>query len=587
MKTIYRVLFVLGSMGLMGSFAQSNGLAELPELDCNPIVVLHHTYKNDNLRTSLYQAAKVLGIPICIELSGEDRALLERPVSADRANIITGKEVFQICREAGFRFSKYPNAILLSSSALQGSRDTPLDKTAQAFSFSGEHEEFPRALAEQFGILLDWNDSPHKLGSYDVQVYEAIALRDLLMKVAGRYGIMWTAVVNGKTPADDTNQTCRRMSLGFWAVDLSGRPENLGHVQVEHLIRAMNGRDQSSKRLAINKLLWLNNPAAIEPLSEIAASSTHETFAHHIIRALAKFFDEEPQVKDIIAEIGRSGDVNALRTALEFFQANNLEVPNDLIQAGLSSADIEKLYITLDFLVKHGNAKHVGLVQPLLEHKNADIRKLAKDETEMTHAYGSAPQTGWRLHRLANDAPVVLIGRVEQLFGFEHESMFRLFRVTVEESIKGEGLDSTVYLVEPPSADGLDAPAALLPSRYLLFLSPSYNQTSIMDLRGLVGANVELRTFSVYAKWQGAVDLGPKRRERANVQIEAEYGSEVLLKIVEVVKASCDFLNASSTKKEALSEKFYQAGGLYRQFIEDYLAAKKTTPQGGESKSTP
>lgn len=181
----------------------------------------------------------------------------------------------------------------------------------------------------------------------------------------------------------------------------------------------------------------------------------------------------------------------------------------------------------------------------------------------------------WKLHDLASHAPLILIGHVEQIFGFEHESMFRLFRVTIEESLKGDVRDSAIYLVEPlPSDATSQEPPVLFPSRYLLFLSPADNEEAAEDLKRIEGTNTPLHIYSVYAGWKGAVSLDSKWRERSNKKIEVEYGHDSSEEIAVAVRSVCDYMRAPSDEKKKLAEQFRRQGGVYKQFIDDALVEK-------------
>jgi hypothetical protein len=167
-------------------------------------------------------------------------------------------------------------------------------------------------------------------------------------------------------------------------------------------------------------------------------------------------------------------------------------------------------------------------------------------------------------------APVILVGRVEQIFGLKHESMFRLFRVTVEESLKGDVKNSPIYLVLPPPSDSLNhEPPILFPARYLLFLSLASNPIAYQDLHMLVAKNIPIRVYSIYADWKGAVSLDSRWRERSNKKIEMDYGYDSLEELTAVVRSACEYMRASDDEKKKLAEKFRKQGGVYKQFIDD------------------
>ena len=196
------------------------------------------------------------------------------------------------------------------------------------------------------------------------------------------------------------------------------------------------------------------------------------------------------------------------------------------------------------------------------------------NENEKTRVPDHDRRYEWILHDLVTHAPVILVGRVERIFGYEREAKYRLFRVTVEESLKGDVRDSTVYIVEPPLADGMDTPPVLFPSRYLLFLSPSDNKEAAQDLKRIAETNTPIHIYSVYAGWKGAVSLDSKWRERSNKKTEVEYGHDSSEEMTVVVRSVCDYMRAPSDEKKKLAEQFRRKGGVYKQFIDDALVEK-------------
>lgn len=180
----------------------------------------------------------------------------------------------------------------------------------------------------------------------------------------------------------------------------------------------------------------------------------------------------------------------------------------------------------------------------------------------------------WKLHDLATHAPIIMVGNVKECFGFQHESVFRLFRVNVDESIKGEVKDSTIYLVESLPADSIDAPPVLFPAKYLLFLSPADNGEAAQDLKMIAGTNTPLHVYSVYAGWKGAISLDSQWSERSNKKIEAEYGRDSSEEMTVAVRSVCAYMRAPGDEKMKLAEQFRRQGGVYKQFIDDALTEK-------------
>lgn len=196
----------------------------------------------------------------------------------------------------------------------------------------------------------------------------------------------------------------------------------------------------------------------------------------------------------------------------------------------------------------------------------------------------SLPDQGGRcgggLYGLVRNAPYILVGQVEQLFGFDHESTIRLFRVTIEEPLKGDVREPAIYLVEPlPSDASGHAPPVLFPARYLLFLFPVGHEEAVADLQKIEGTAAPHDIYSVYADWKGAVSLDSKWRERSNSKIEAEHGCASPEEVTTAVRALCDYMRAPPDEKQKLAEQFRQQGGMYGQFI-DAASTEKDSRNG-------
>lgn len=107
---------------------------------------------------------------------------------------------------------------------------------------------------------------------------------------------------------------------------------------------------------------------------------------------------------------------------------------------------------------------------------------------------------GWTLHEVVS-APVIIVGQVERIDGFREGANIGFYRVHVEESLKGKLEESTIYLVEPPTATGRFEPPALFPAKYLLVVSPLSNEEAAQEVNQIVGTNRQLGIYSVYANW--------------------------------------------------------------------------------------
>lgn len=123
-------------------------------------------------------------------------------------------------------------------------------------------------------------------------------------------------------------------------------------------------------------LSWADDPMVIEPL--FTAADRLPNFAPHIVRSLAKFFEEE-RVQTGIVEIAGKGNRSAFQAALSVDEDRKAIVPTSLYESVVASSHTGKLYPMLEYLLRHGGPEHVALVRPFEKHYNPEIRKLASE----------------------------------------------------------------------------------------------------------------------------------------------------------------------------------------------------------------
>lgn len=103
----------------------------------------------------------------------------------------------------GFVCTRSDRAILVADPEAKGLKKNPLDSRLQGFKFKGSHQAFLIALAKQIqGLPPNIIGSSGLLSSvtYEININEEIAVRDLLLHLASSYGIAWTATIAKEVP---------------------------------------------------------------------------------------------------------------------------------------------------------------------------------------------------------------------------------------------------------------------------------------------------------------------------------------------------------------------------------------------------
>lgn len=170
---------------------------------------------------------------------------------------------------------------------------------------------------------------------------------------------------------------------------------------------------------------------------------------------------------------------------------------------------------------------------------------------------------------LVVEAPLILVGDIKKLYGHDHEAVFRLFKVTVHEILKGDMQGPEVYLVDPPPADfTAEGPPILFPGTYILFLDAVENELAAATLSELEGTGKRPDVYMVYGGWRGAVSADANWPEMSNRAIEAEYGRMTYSDIKTAVQSACGYLEANSAERKQLEARFRGKGRLYEEFMQ-------------------
>jgi hypothetical protein len=269
----------------------------------------------------------------------------------------------------------------------------PLDTELKEFRFDGTLDQFRFFLWPLFPKDIDVGFFQASCGGdpdaawtspnapvFHIAIEHKVKVRDVLEHVTDRYGVAWFAEIGTAQPKEDDKDSRRaitqRLMLSFgvpeeqWgppgAIDKQGVPKGLEEV--------MGRGSKEDVEATVKKLLWVNDPAIIEPMA--TAAKRFPSFRHRIVWSLHKFFENEGG-RSAILSLAQDGDVNSLDTALAIYALHKAKPPADFCKEVLRSEDVRKLYIMLEFLVDNGAAEHVGLVEPLSRHENEMVRKKA------------------------------------------------------------------------------------------------------------------------------------------------------------------------------------------------------------------
>jgi len=368
----------VGSKGQIESATslRLRALIELPE-------------RNRNLQAAYQWASRACGMPLCHESAwGDD--IPDAPLQLEYPDMIRVSDVLRQLSDKGFKYKVSESSIFLCGPGPAAMRQNPLDTELKEFRFEGTHDRFRlylsslfpkdvKVLLMQFACDAEPDESCRGL-TYKFAIEHKVNLRDVLQHVTDKYGVAWFAWIGTGQPKEDDKGSqqaiTQRLMLSFgvpegqWgppgAIDKQGIPKGFEEV--------MARGSKEDVEATVKKLLWVNDPAIIEPMA--TAAKRFPSLRHRIVWSLHKFFENEGG-RSAILSLAQDGDVNSLDTALAIYALHKAKPPADFCKEVLRSEDVRKLYIMLQFLVDNGGAEHVKLVEPLSRHENEMVRKKA------------------------------------------------------------------------------------------------------------------------------------------------------------------------------------------------------------------
>jgi hypothetical protein len=138
-----------------------------------------------------------------------------------------------------------------------------------------------------------------------------------------------------------------------------------------------------TKQEAVELLQWAETPLVIEPL--IAAAKNKDLpdgASSDVIKGLQKFFKDHERARTGILEIASEGSMGAFQAALAVYEEQRVIIPSQWFMPTLKSGETGKIWMSLEYLKKHGKSEDIELVAPLMKSKNEQIAGHAKQVVE-------------------------------------------------------------------------------------------------------------------------------------------------------------------------------------------------------------
>jgi len=137
-----------------------------------------------------------------------------------------------------------------------------------------------------------------------------------------------------------------------------------------------------TKQEAVELLQWAETPLVIEPLIAAAKNEDLPDASADVVKALQKFFKEHERARTGILEIARDRGMGAFQAALALYEEKGVTIPSQWFMPTLKSGETGKIWMSLEYLKKHGKSEDIELVAPLMKSKNEQIAGLAKQVVE-------------------------------------------------------------------------------------------------------------------------------------------------------------------------------------------------------------
>jgi hypothetical protein len=209
--------------------------------------------------------------------------------------------------------------------------------------------------------------------------YEVVFALDryLSMRKAKRYLVeyKWLGYEfrHGEKPSLTTHTATGDFTFGLHA---EPPPRDL----IPELRKQLGSNEKQKQREAVELLLWIDDPGAIDALVMAAGAvprSVLPSVGPDIVDALRKFAAAD-KGRSAVISVARVGDCDTLRAALGACADLDIPVPDDVYESALSDGT-GKRYVALEHLLKHGSANQLPFVRPLQKDTNQTIAKMAEE----------------------------------------------------------------------------------------------------------------------------------------------------------------------------------------------------------------
>jgi len=158
----------------------------------------------------------------------------------------------------------------------------------------------------------------------------------------------------------------------------------LGEDLIKSLAQALDQEDPHKVEEAIEMLIWIDDPMAIDLFKKASRITFAKSAAPELVYArwtllygLAKFLHLE-EARSVFFGIAAEGGERDMKVAYRICMDRSLPVPEAIVKGGLGSNDGSKSYCSLEYLLACGTPAQAEWVVPLTKDENAIIRALAE-----------------------------------------------------------------------------------------------------------------------------------------------------------------------------------------------------------------
>jgi hypothetical protein len=164
---------------------------------------------NDCVDVILGKIISQTNIKFCRESSNVERNNdFQVTAKCEKFSVVTVNQYLQVLRANGFVVNVDEKVIHLAAPSVKNIKNNPLDETVEKFNFKGTHKDFISEMAKKFP-----KSGPFALADFgyeipvmiDISINETVSLRDVLLILTKKYGIVWSAIIADHDPKSDAN----------------------------------------------------------------------------------------------------------------------------------------------------------------------------------------------------------------------------------------------------------------------------------------------------------------------------------------------------------------------------------------------